>query len=256
MINGINIGVQLFTLRKYLKTASGFWRVFENLKKMECETVQVTFHSEPQITFEELAKVSKEFNMPICQTHCPFQMIKNELDRLIDAHKEINCKNIGISMMPNEYRKNSETVEQFIAFLNETAEKLKEHDLRISYHNHWFEFNVMDDGKVMFDKLIEETVKEVFFIPDTYWIQIGKEDPVEYLKRFKNRVSTLHLKDYKKFLGTPLFRAVGKGTQDYAAIMNVAKEIGVEDAVVELDLSPRPYKSVEFSLEYLKNLKT
>ncbi len=92
------------------------------------------------------------------------------------------------------------------------------------------------------------------FIPDTFWIKVGGDDPVEFLDKVNGRVQTLHLKDYKKTLGVPIFRAVGKGILDFNNIIKKAEEIGVQNSVVELDLSPNPYKSLQFSLDYINKL--
>ena len=51
-----------------------------------------------------------------------------------------------------------------------------------------------------------------------------------------------------------LFRSVGKGTLDFKSILETAEKCGVQNAVVELDFSPNPYKSVEFSMNTLKRI--
>lgn len=93
------------------------------------------------------------------------------------------------------------------------------------------------------------------FIPDTYWIKFAGFEPEGYLDKLSARVSTLHLKDYRKTLGLPLFRALGKGVLDFGKIINCAQRNGVKNSVVELDFAPNPYKSVEFGMRYLNNLK-
>lgn len=63
-------------------------------------------------------------------------------------------------------------------------------------------------------------------------------------------MNTLHLKDYKH----KVFRAIGKGTLDFKTILKKAEQIGVQNAVVELDLSPNPLKSMRFSMNALKEI--
>lgn len=121
--------------------------------------------------------------------------------------------------------------------------------MTIAYHNHWFEFDEID-GKVIYDYMIEHTDSRVQFIPDMYWIRFTGNDIEKYLEKLAGRVNTLHLKDYKN----KIFRAVGKGALDFKSILESAEKCGVKNAVAELDFSPNPYKSVEFSMKTLKKI--
>lgn len=69
------------------------------------------------------------------------------------------------------------------------------------------------------------------------------------------RVETVHFKDYGKIFGLPIFRAVGKGDIDFAAVTKECEAIGARYAVAELDVSPSPLKSMAFSLETMKRIR-
>jgi len=247
----IKIGAQLFSLRKYLKQEENVPLVFKKVKEMGAEVVQVSGMC--KIDSKKLGKISKDFELPICITHSPIDRIKNDLDRLANEHLDFGCKNIGIGMMSSEYRGSEDGLMKFIELLNDTAKKLEAYGMTIAYHNHHFEFKKYGE-KTIYDIMIDETDKAVQFIPDTFWIKVGGYSPQEYIKKLSGRINTLHLKDYKKTLGLPVFRAVGKGIFDFVDILKVAEDTGVENAVVELDLSPNPYKSMEFSLNHLKKI--
>ncbi|HQC54536.1 MAG TPA: sugar phosphate isomerase/epimerase [Clostridia bacterium] len=247
----IKIGTQLFSLRRYLQEEENVPQVFAKVKEMGAEVVQVSGMC--AIDSKKLGEISKQYELPICITHSPVDRIKNDLDKLAEEHLDYDCKNIGIGMMPSEYRANEDGLKSFIELLNETSTKLAKYDMTIAYHNHHFEFNKYGD-RIIYDIMIENTDKAVQFIPDTYWIKVGGYVPQDYIKKLTGRINTLHLKDYKKTLGVPLFRAVGKGDIDFVDILKVAEEAGVENAVVELDFSLKPYKSMEYSLNYLKKI--
>lgn len=247
----IKIGTQLFSLKKYLQKEENVPIVFEKLKNMGAEVVQVSQMCE--IDSKKLGQISRDFDLPICITHSKVDRIKNDLDRLAEEHLDFGCKNIGIGMMPKEYRESKDGLLAFIDLLNETAEKLKKYDMTIAYHNHHIEFKKYDDD-LIYDMLIEQTDNAVQFIPDTFWIKVGGYSPQEYIKKLNGRINTLHLKDYKKILGLPIFRAIGKGDLDFVDILKVAEESKVENAVVELDFSFNPYKSMEYSLNHLRKI--
>lgn len=250
-LSKMKIGIQLYSLRKYLKTENQVAAVFDRVKKMGAEVVQVSGMCE--ISSNKLAKISKDNNLPICITHSPFNRIVNDLDRLSEEHLDYSCKSIGIGSMPNEYRNSKEGIFAFIDILNKTSLELEKYGMTIAYHNHHFEFKKYDEV-TMFDLLIDNTRKEVEFIPDTFWLKVGGVEPEEYIKKLAGRIKTLHLKDYQKILGFPVFRRIGKGDFDFKNILKVAEESGVENAVVELDFSPRPYISMEKSIQYLKSI--
>mgnify|MGYP000809101920 FL=1 len=194
--------------------------------------------------------LSDKYDLPVCITHDNFDRLENDLDALIAEHRIYGCNRMGVGMMPKKFRTGKlEDLDKFISFLNSAAQKLAGEGMTIAYHNHWFEFDEID-GKVIYDYIIEHTDPRVEFIPDTYWIRFAGKDIEKYLEKLKGRVNTLHLKDYKN----KIFRAVGKGTLDFKSILETAEKCGVQNAVVELDFSPNPYKSVEFSMNTLKRI--
>lgn len=249
----MQFGVQLYTLRNYLKEQKDFPEVFERVKDMGAATVQVSGTGAFDSKF--LGQLARDFELSVCATHSKFDRIKNELDVLAEEHSDFDCKQIGIGMLPSCYdKKSADDIRKFAQFLNETGEKLKKYDMNIAYHNHWFEFKKLDGDKTFFDILLEETEAFVQFIPDSYWIKVGGEDPASYLDRFFGRVSVLHLKDYKKKLFLPLMKPIGDGTLDFKNILAHAENIGVKSSVVELDISKKPFADLEKSLLYLNNM--
>ncbi|NCA66723.1 MAG: sugar phosphate isomerase/epimerase [Clostridia bacterium] len=248
----IKIGVQLYTLRKYIKDAKSLAEVFKRCKTLGAEVVQLSGGA--SVKSAELKRISEDNALPICITHSPYKRIVDDLNRLAEEHLEFNCKNIGIGMMPQAFRTGKlDDISRFVEMLNITAEKLKPYGMTIAYHNHDFEFKKADE-KIIFDYMIENTLHEVQFIPDTFWIKVGGYEPQCYIERLKDRINTLHLKDYKKTFCLPVFRSIGKGNLNFDDILACAEKANVQNAVFELDISPNPYKSVEFSLNYLKKI--
>ncbi len=248
----IKIGVQLYSLRKYIKDAASMAAVFARVKALSAEVVQVSGGA--ALSSAELKRISDDNRLPICITHSPYKRIVDDLERLAEEHAEFNCRSIGIGMMPKVFRTGKlDDIRRFVEILNTTAEKLKKFGMNIAYHNHHFEFK-RADGEIIYDYMIENTLGDVHFIPDTFWIKVGGYDPEAYIRRLKGRVSTLHLKDYKKILGVPVFRAIGKGALNFGNILHCSEQAGIKNAVVELDLSPNPFKSIEYSLNYLRKI--
>ncbi len=138
--------------------------------------------------------------------------------------------------------------------LEEYGRLAGEHGIRVCYHNHWQEI-VNDERGIRL--ILENTDPEhVSLCVDTYWVKHGGEDPLEFIERHKDRVVYLHLKD-----GTiegmrktpPEFIELGRGVIDFPAILEIAKSLNIEWAVVEQDrTSLTPKESMAISRRYLK----
>jgi sugar phosphate isomerase/epimerase len=127
--------------------------------------------------------------------------------------------------------------------LTEAGKVLKAQGLRLGYHNHNIEF-VRDKGKLALEAIYEGTDPGLLLAElDTYWIQAGGGDPVQWIRRLKGRLPILHCKDYAMLDNGPRFAEVGSGNLDWDGILEAAEEAGVEWYVVEQDL-PWPGRDI------------
>jgi sugar phosphate isomerase/epimerase len=100
------------------------------------------------------------------------------------------------------------------------------------------------------------------FEMDVFWIKHPGQDPVKLLKKYKGRFPLMHLKDRK--IGTEGNQngnadvetnvVLGQGDVGIAAVMKIAKRMGVKHFFIE-DESSRSMEQVPQSLEYLKSIK-
>ena len=233
-MSSIKLGVQLYTLRNFIKTPEDTDKTFAYLKENGVSTVQISgIGAFPQ---QQVKEIVEKHGMDVVITHISYDRLKNDTDALIAEHKMINCPNIGIGSMPQEFKGSAEGVKAFIKEIDEIGKKLKAQGMQFGYHNHAFEFERYD-GRLVMDMLVEDTNPEIFhFIPDTYWLQVGGVTPAEYLKKLKGRVEVCHFKDMEIFENEQRFTEVGSGNIDLHACSNVCKDIGVQAIVVEEDM--------------------
>jgi sugar phosphate isomerase/epimerase len=143
---------------------------------------------------------------------------------------------------------------------NKVGETLKKAGLQFAYHNHDFEFKKIDD-KVAFDALLEMTDPDLVKIEmDCGWVANAGLDPIDYLKRYANRIHLLHVKDIKKagvHLGGGMEGTeIGRGILDWPAIFKAAKRAGVKGYFVEQEppFARPPLEELKASYEYLHQL--
>lgn len=155
--------------------------------------------------------------------------------------------------IPEELFTTHEGLQQAADQLNALAARAAEHGLRLGYHNHWWEFEPVLDGRHALEILVGLTAPEVVFEIDTYWAAVGGADPAAVLERLGDRVVALHVKDGPKVKGEPHV-AVGSGAMPVPAILAAAPA----DAwrIVELDQCATDiFEALGQSLAYLNGLE-
>ena len=195
---------------------------------------------------------------------------------LLDVYAEIGCKFVVIPYLTEEYRPGNEKFADVIEGAKVLGKKANELGMKLCYHNHDFEF-VKVDGEYALDILYKEVSADLLQTElDTCWVNVGGENPAEYLRKYAGRAEILHLKDFvgsksenmyaligidedeKKETGGKFeFRPVGSGVQNFPAILAAAEESGVEWVVVEQDMpsmDKTPMECAEMSINYLKSL--
>ena len=252
------LGIQLFTLRDYIKTAEDFDTTLERLEKMGVKDVQISAIGDipAQIQRDILIK----HGMKVCVTHKSLERMTDDLDNLIEEHKIIGCNAIGLGAAPADARWNSSCVRGFIEKTEKIGKKMHDKGCEFHYHNHAFEFHQLDDTKrCMMDYLLEETNPEYFkFIPDIGWLHFAGQDPVEFLKKTAGRVKVIHFKDYMLDKdGYRHFVPLGQGLVDFESCYKAACELEIPYIVYEHDNEwpdNDPFKACEISWEYMKSL--
>ncbi|MDF2715204.1 MAG: xylose isomerase [Paenibacillus sp.] len=224
------ISIQLYTLREQCE--ADFPGVIRELAQIGYKAVQLAgFHGyEPTL----LKAVIEEVGLQVSGLHYSSDDLLNDSDRLIREAKlfgtpDIICAGIGSTLRDeNGYRL---VKHQF----NELANRIKGEGLRVSYHNHDFEFQTIIDGKDAFSYLIEPKPDNAILAePDVYWLKKGGYEPVEFLAPYAGRVPILHLKDMAND-EEKSFAEVGTGLIDFESIIRWGEASGVEWYVVEQD---------------------
>jgi sugar phosphate isomerase/epimerase len=116
--------------------------------------------------------------------------------------------------------------------LNAAAAVAAKHGVRVGYHNHAQELEIVHDGTTALELLAGHLDDAVVLEVDTYWAAVGGQDPVALLKRLGERVVAVHVKDGPA-TPDPLDQvAVGQGDLPVRDILAAAPQAL---RVVELD---------------------
>ena len=265
------IAIQLYSLRDNVE--ADFEGTLKKVKELGYDGVE--FAGLYGKSAAEVKEMCERIGLIPISAHVPFADMMNDPD-LLNVYAEIGCKFIAIPYLTEEYRPGQEKFAEVIEGAKMLGKKAKELGMQLCYHNHDFEF-VKLDGEYALDILYREVPADILQAQlDTCWVNVGGENPADYVRKYAGRVDILHLKDFaggksenmyaligidendKKDTGGKFeFRPVGSGVQNFPAILAAAKDSGVKWVVVEQDspsLDKTPLECAEMSINYLKSL--
>lgn len=243
----INPGAQLYTVRKYLDTYENTYTTLLKIKEIGYTSVQLFGEA---AFAETLCKAAKTAGLRISSILAELENYEQDLDTYLRLCDDYDIPDLAISGFLTE----PEDVTTYIPRVNATAQKIKNHGLTFSYHNHADEFIKMPDEKTIMEHYIEGfDPKLVDFMPDTFWLHKGGCDVRHMLERLRGRVKILHLKDLKYTKDGQTFAEVGKGNLYFEGIIPLALDCGISHFVVEQDeCDGDPIESLKQSFDYLK----
>lgn len=241
---------QLYTVREQAK--QDFPGVLRALKEMGWSGVQISgLHGYP---LADIVAVVNETGLGVAGIHAALDRLTTDLPQVVAEARAFATRDVVCPMLPESLRMEG-GYREVRQRLNGIAAELARQDLRLSYHNHAFEFAAAVDGKSALEYLLEPSATNMLLAePDVYWIAKGGEDPVEFMRQFKGRMPLIHLKDMTND-EHQAFAEVGTGVLDFQAILAFCETAGVEWYIVEQDVCPgNPLDSLAISLENLRRL--
>jgi sugar phosphate isomerase/epimerase len=246
------LAAQLYTIRDFTKTAEDFAASMKKIREIGYTAVQVSAIG--PIPDQEVKSIVDDLGLTICITHIPYDRLWNDIDSVIEQHKLWNCPNVAIGSMPKQYQDSGEDgYKRFAQEAAQVGQKLHAAGLTFSYHNHSFEFvrfGKRNGLEVIYD---ESDPKHLQAELDTYWVQHGGGDPAAWIRRLKDRMPVVHLKDMVIQERQQIMAEVGEGNLNWPAILDACKEAGVEWYAIEQDICQRdPFESLKISYDNLR----
>lgn len=117
-----------------------------------------------------------------------------------------------------------EDVEAIARELSALAPRAADHGLLLGYHNHAFEFSNRIDGVSAYEVFADALSDDVVLELDTYWVQVGGDDPVAVIGKYGDKVQFLHVKDGDGSHDDKQQVAVGNGIMPIREIIAAAPD--------------------------------
>jgi len=249
----MKIGAQLYTVRDFTKTKENLYDTLKKISEIGYSCLQISAIG-TEITVDEVVEICNELNLEIVITHTSLDRIINETDVVIKEHKLMGAKYIGLGALTWGTGNEKQGYVNFVEQIADAVERIAQAGLKFMYHNHDFEF-LKFDQKTGFDFLIEQLPLAGFTL-DTFWVQAGGGDPAEWMRKLKNRIPVIHLKDMVMENGERRMAEVLEGNLNWNSIFDAARDAHVEYAMVEQDdcYGKNPFECLRLSYENLKKL--
>lgn len=241
------IGLQLYTLRNEMSRdfAGTLARVAElGFKEME-------FAGYMGNTASQVRSMLDANGLTSPAAHIQLQAVRDNLDGEIESAVTLGQKYIVVPIVPANERTIAD-YHQHAEALNRAGEACRQAGVKMGYHNHSFEFEIVE-GQRPYDILVEATDPELVAMElDLFWIVNAGVDPVEYINKYPGRFPMLHVKDMD---ANRRMTDVGRGTINFAELFSRVDTGGFEHYFIEHDNPGNGLVSIAQSIYTVRNLR-
>jgi sugar phosphate isomerase/epimerase len=245
------VALQLYTLRDFCDSTKDLAATLKKVKAIGYDAVElIRLDFAPS---REVRKMADDLGLSVCSIHESGERLLNNPHAVVEELAELDT-DLAVYPYPGGIDfENGADIERLVNQLRKSSDIFAAAGKRLVYHNHALEF-AKHSGKLVLEYILK-SVPNLFFEPDTYWIQFGGGDPVRWIERLVGRVPLIHLKDYKfnARKNIPEMAEVGSGNLDISAIVERGRAAGCDWFIVEQDFcAGDPFEAIQASLEYLK----
>ncbi|MBW7477695.1 sugar phosphate isomerase/epimerase [Paenibacillus oenotherae] len=247
------IGLQMYSLRDLAE--KDFLGTLHKVKEMGYQAVEFSgYYATPA---SELKSVLDNIGLKAPSAHVSLHYdddrskIKHDITKQIEYAKEIGLEYLITPWAPLPEKPSADDVTYLANILEFVGKQVYEGGLQYGYHNHDFEFKMVDNNKRVIDLLLERIPADYLIAEfDLGWIHMGGQKPVDYLMRYAGRVPLVHFKD---FGAGRRDTEIGKGNVDLKGVLQATEEAGVQYIFVEQEqFSSSSVESMKKSLEFFQ----
>ncbi len=213
--------IQMWSFRDRVKDGESLLEALKIAAEIGYEGIE--FAGTFGVPAKEMKETLKNLGLVSVSCHEDVNRMEKDIDEIIAYHHELGTPFIGCSYSPTSTKEELERLERV---LKTAEEKAAPYGIKVVYHNHAHEFQPLDGVRP-----IDEIAKWCMLEPDTYWVFHAGDDPCAFLRRYRDQVGLIHLKDGVDGKGT----SIGDGANDLKSIVETAREMGIEWVIAEIE---------------------
>lgn len=204
-------------------------------------TVGLASYTLRKYSLDEVIEIAQRLNIKdvaFKSFHLPYESTDEELKYICDKVKARGLNLYGGGVI---YMKTPEDVEKYFNYAKTAGlkmiigapnhellplieKKVKEVDIKLAIHNHGPEDDIFPSPKSVYDK-IKHLDSRIGLCIDTGHTFRLNLDPAAELKKYKDRLFDVHIKDIHEQVADGKNLEIGRGKMDIPSIMRALKEI-------------------------------
>ncbi len=201
----------------------------------------------------ELRRLLDENGLRCCGTHTALAtLLGDELARTIEFNQVLGNKFLIVPHLDEERRRTLADWKATAALFSDLAEKTAGHGMRVGYHNHDFEFRLLE-GELLWDAFFGTASAKVVMQVDVGNCLAGGGDPIAVLRRYPGRAATIHVKEHSRSRPDAF---IGEGDVAWKTVFEICETSGgTEWYIVEYEREGQPaLTAVARCLENLRRM--
>lgn len=268
------VGLQLYSVRDEME--KNFFGTLKAVKEMGYDYVEFAGYFGHSAA--EVRSMLDALRLVCISVHQGPDLFIQQGQEAVDYLTTIGAKYCAIPWYGVENYRDGK-FDETMAMFAKVSDLLAKSGIRLTYHNHDFEFEGLN-GKPILEQIYAALGDKIEGEVDTCWVRYAGVDPCEFLRKYVGKMKTLHLKDFvcKKIAAGPVYALIddsgkasepvskedngfrfvplGQGLQDFPAILAAAEDVGIDYVIVEQDQSYETpsLEAARQSREYLSSL--
>lgn len=246
------MALQLYTLRDPAR--QDLAGTLKKVRDMGWEYVQ--WSGMPNLPAEEIRKALDAAGLKAMSAHVSIEPFEKDFEANLKFWKTVGVTDLAPGGMMNDCKATLKDWLNGARRLDALGAKLRAAGIRLSYHNHAWEFEKFpDDDRAKLDILMAATGPgNLCSELDLAWTYVGGADPAQVIRRYQGRCPVVHAKDVVKAREgrKQAFKPLGQGELDWPGIFAAGDAAGIEWYVYEQDSGAgSPFEFTRASYEFL-----
>ena len=188
----------------------------------------------------------------------PIGSFEEELNSTLKAARVLQMERIFCPAPEDLWRNGTDAAnwKSLAQRLEEACKKVNDAGFRFGWHNHHWEFIPLQSGEIPME-IILENAPSIEWEMDVAWVIRGDADPISWINRFGDRITTAHVKDIAPAGGNvdeDGWADPGHGTMDWKSCYSALTNVGVDVFVMEHDNPSNVSRFAKRAIETFKLL--
>lgn len=217
-------GLGMYTVHRSVE--KDMYKTFCRLAEMGYRGIE--FYGEPEADLDLLKKSLRDSGLALTGWHVEWRNLqKDRFSQTVSYLQAAGCPVAVIPCLGGKWQVAHGPEEEcrdiwlyYAEEINGICERLKAEGIRTGYHNHEHEFQLVYDGKRVFDLLFESLSRDVIMEFDSGNCIEGMDDPMRVLEKYRDRDKILHLKPFSHEKGFNVTLGEAEDANDWKAVLN------------------------------------